>query len=79
VEQLGAERPVWVRGRIGATQCPKSIITAESLRLVELYAAWKLNPAAELRAWPARDVDALFVLEQEWRSLQNHGDTQRDD
>ena len=71
-----AEKPVWMRGRVAATQCPKSIISAESVRLLELYAAWKLQAAADLRPWPARDVDALFVLEQEWRYLQNHGESE---
>jgi hypothetical protein len=76
VNQIGAEKTVWVRGSVSATQCPKSILTPDSLRLLELFAAWKLTPAADLRDWPARDVDGLFVLEQEWRSLQNHGDTE---
>jgi hypothetical protein len=64
-----------VRGRVSATQCPKSIINEESNRFLEMFATWKLQPAADLHRWPARDVDALLLLENEWRSLDKHGES----
>jgi len=49
--------------------CPKSVISGESLALVQEYLAWKLlgvSPGS-LRELPGKTVDAWMVLEVELR------------
>ena len=71
VESLGPSRTVWARGRASTTQCPKSIITAESLAMLEAFAAWRVLGPNPVWPLPAKIADALFVLQNEWRSLQS--------
>jgi hypothetical protein len=55
-----------------AYQCPKSVITAESITAIEEFQAWKLAGMPDLRRYPARVADALTILELEVRSEQRH-------
>src|SRR3954468_5537067 len=52
--------PVWVRGRVGSTECPKSYVTSESLALLEQFYAWKLLGSIDPKTLPARTMDAFF-------------------
>ena len=67
-------RPVWAKGRVFAKQCPKSIITAQSLVWVEEYYAWRLLGRASLTGASARQVDAFCVLEGELKAEERHGE-----
>ncbi len=35
------QKLVWARGRVGAEECPKSLVTPQSLEWVEKFLAWK--------------------------------------
>ena len=59
--------PVWARHGISTQQCPKSLITAESLRLLEEFQIWKRFGCANIWAMPARTVEAISVVEDQWR------------
>jgi hypothetical protein len=64
-ERRSAKRIVWARGRASTEECPKSLITAESIELLERFLASK--------AWgwkdpTAREADAFLALEQELRA-----------
>ncbi len=48
------------------TQCPKSLITAESLRLLELYRVWKRLGKGCTMSLEAKSVEAIELLEDEW-------------
>ncbi len=48
------------------TQCPKSLITAESLHFLEVYRIWKRLDKSCTMSLPARTVEAIELLEQEW-------------
>ncbi len=52
-------------------ECPRTAITAESLRLMETYQAWKTLGGGDTRRLPAREVDALITLEAEMRAERN--------
>jgi len=68
-------RVVWVRNGAVAERCPKSLITGESLALIEAYCAWKLNGGGDYRDMSAREVEAFWVLEQELRKeMERRGD-----
>lgn len=74
----GDERPVWVssfaiRGerRVGASECPVSFVSGESVAWVELFAARRILGQDEgLQAWPARQVDALLLLNSELERIE---------
>jgi hypothetical protein len=61
-----AEKPVWSRRDVITTQCPKSLITAESLTLIDEFQIWKRFGCADISAMSARKVEALSILENEW-------------
>jgi len=52
---------------VSTTVCPKSLISAQSLALLEEYFAWKLLGQADFRTLSARQVDAFCILENELR------------
>jgi hypothetical protein len=61
-------RIVWAGGGAMSTDCPVSMITGQSIALLEEYAAWKvLGGGSAPRDLPAKVVDALQVLEVELR------------
>jgi hypothetical protein len=69
IERRGAKRVVWARGPAAAEECPKSLVTAESIELLERFFAsktwgWK-DPTA-------READAFAVLDQELRAEALH-------
>jgi hypothetical protein len=66
-------RPVWARRGVAAARCPKSVITGESLALVEEFLAWKLA-GGDVNMRAAKSVDAFFALEMEWRKETRDGD-----
>jgi len=66
-------RPVWVRKRAATTVCPVSYITPQSLAWIERFSVWKLMGGAKLESLPARTVEALCVLENEFRKETSDG------
>ena len=58
---------VWVHGKTGVDQCPKSLTTAASAELVERYFVWKASGAGGWGGLSAREADAFQILEEEWR------------
>jgi hypothetical protein len=61
------KRPVWARRNIATTQCPKSIITAESLSMLEQFQIWRSFGSADIWAMNARLVEAFVLLGDELR------------
>lgn len=61
-------RVVWARAGHTLTTCPKSYISAESLRWLELFHVHRHLGTGDAREMPARDVEALCVLENEWNA-----------
>jgi hypothetical protein len=49
------------------TQCPKSLITADSLTFIEEFQVWKRFGCTDISAMHARKVEALSILENEWQ------------
>ncbi len=70
-ERRGAGRLVWVRGRVGAEECPKSLVTAHSVEWLERFLAWKFAGGGALDELEAREADAILTLEREWREAGN--------
>jgi len=67
-EDSGGGRVVWGRRQIAVTRCPKSLITGESLYLLEQFSAWTRCRGSDLQTMPARVVDAIAILENEVRA-----------
>ena len=62
-----ASTAVWARQQVVCDCCPVSYISAESHCLLEEYSAWKLFGHSDFYALPARVVDAIALLETEFR------------
>lgn len=62
--QLTEPRPVWVARSVETENCPKSVVTAQSLLWLEEFAAWRGGyvPNGMLTA---RQIDAFQVLDNE--------------
>lgn len=66
-------RAVWARAGVIACQCPKSIITAQSLSYVEQFRIWKELGGGTPLSIEAKAAEAILVLEQAWRRENEHG------
>ena len=58
---------VWARGNVAVTECPRSLIRAESLEFLERYYAWKISGKKDLTKLSARQAEAFLILENEWK------------
>jgi len=59
--------PVWARGGVSTTECPKSLISADSLVFLEEFNIWKRFGCGDARRMNARVADAIALLEDELR------------
>lgn len=69
-----SRRVVWARGPVAVTKCPKSLITPDSMELLERYSIWKLSGGGDYRKLNARHAEAFLLLEGEWRREAYQGD-----
>jgi hypothetical protein len=68
----GQGSPVWIRGSVVVTSCPKSYVTGQSSTLVEEFFTWKLFGTLNPYELQAKTVDAFCVLEKELIHERNH-------
>ena len=64
-EARGEPRLVWIRKRAQADECPKSMVTGESLALLEEFFVRRRLGIVEGMETAARKVDAFLILRQE--------------
>jgi hypothetical protein len=64
-EERGEPRLVWARKRARAEECPKSLVTGESLSLVEEFFIRRRLGMADTLKMAARKVDAFVILRGE--------------
>jgi hypothetical protein len=57
--------PVWARKHVLLTTCPKSFVTAESIRLLEDFSFWRRFGRTDTGELTARQAEAFILLEQE--------------
>ena len=62
---MARNTPVWARGGVSTTQCPKSLISAESLVFLEEFNIWKRFGCGDAQRMNARVADAIALLEDE--------------
>ncbi len=65
-------RAVWARGRLITKQCPKSMISADSLRFLEVFQVWKQLGGGCVLEMDARSAEAILILEKEWLAEQKN-------
>jgi len=56
---------VWARRQVATEECPKSLITAESLGWLEAFYAWKRLGGPPVEEMSARQVQAFLLLDRE--------------
>jgi len=69
-----SKRPVWARRGVVAMACPKSIISARSLEMLERFGYWKAAGGGSLLQEEAKVADAILFLNEEWRKEQDSGE-----
>jgi hypothetical protein len=69
-------RPVWARAGLFSSQCPKSVITAQSLYFIEQFGFWKQCGGTSLWSLEAKSAEAVLVLEQASRMENESGEIQ---
>jgi hypothetical protein len=67
---------VWGRHGAHAQECPKSLITAESLTLIEEFLAGRRLGMQNGLDMDARKTDAFLILQEEMEREQRNGTTQ---
>lgn len=65
-------RVIWAAKGTAVNACPKSVITSDSLAAIEQFAALKVIGSKISENVPAKSLDALLVLETEWRQGDDH-------
>jgi hypothetical protein len=60
----GPAHPVFTRRQTVAFRCPKSIITAQSLKFIEQFLYWR-RCGGDLWSLDAKSVDAILALHDE--------------
>lgn len=58
-------RPVWARGDVFTTECPKSYVSEQSRRWIDMFVASKRFGGFDALQMDARCADAFVVLEAE--------------
>jgi len=56
---------VWARGRVSTDECPKSLITAQSIGWVEEFLVWKHLGLALSFEVNVRQAQAFLILEEQ--------------
>jgi hypothetical protein len=64
-EQRGEERIVWGRKQTHSVECPKSLVTGESLALMEEFFVRRRLGIEDSIDMEARKVDAFLILRDE--------------
>ena len=75
--ERGEPRVVWGRKQVTADQCPKSLMSGESLALVEEFFVRRRLGIGETLEQEARKVDAFVILREQMEREEGDGTTQR--
>jgi hypothetical protein len=67
-DERGPRRPVWVRGRRVTEECPKSLITTDSVEAIEKFLVWTFSGRRGGEEFTAREIDAFVLLDAEYRA-----------
>jgi hypothetical protein len=76
VEKRGAARIVWGRKRMHVDECPKSLVTGESLSLLEEFFVRRRLGIPDSLDLEARKVEAFLILRDLMEKEQRSGTTQ---
>ena len=61
----GPEKIVWMRAGARVTECPRSLISPDSIAWLESYQAGRTFGFGDIKNLPARTIDAFSILEME--------------
>lgn len=75
-DQRGEPRIVWGRKRTQTEECPKSLVTGESLALLEEFFVRRRLGMHDSLELEARKVDAFLILRDEMEREERDGEAQ---
>lgn len=73
VDLAACSRPVWARGDVEVSMCPRSFISGESEALLEEFWVRRRWGATGFGELTARQADAFAILEKLAREEAKHG------
>jgi len=76
-EKSAKPNPVWARRGVFSLQCPKSVITAYSMYLLDVFQWWKQLGGGDIWSFDAKVADAMILLESAWREEKKNGEEQQ--
>ncbi len=65
---------MWARSGVISLHCPKSVITAQSLYLIEQFRFWKQLGGANPESMSAKTAEAIAALDEAWGVENQHGE-----
>jgi hypothetical protein len=57
--------------------CPKSIVSAQSLTMLERFGYWKASGGGSLMNEDAKMADAILFLNEQWIEEQSSGEVKK--
>lgn len=72
--ELGPVVVVWGRNGCVVRECPRSVISADSLSWLEEYHIWRMCPTTPLTHLEARKAEAFLIIEAERRKEIGNGE-----
>jgi hypothetical protein len=57
--------------------CPKSIISAQSLEMLERFSCWKAAGGGSLMSEEAKVADAVLFLNEQWKKELDDGEIEK--
>lgn len=73
MEERGDPRIVWLRGGVASEECPVSSITPQSLYYLERFSIRQTFGIGCIDELPAKEVEALMILEAQWKAEAENG------
>ena len=64
---------MWARGEVISMQCPKSVVTSQSLDYLEKFRLWITAGGGALWDIDAKCADAILLLNEEWHKETENG------
>jgi len=74
-DKRGEPRIVWGRAQVHTDECPKSLITGDSLALLDEYFVSRALNFDLTNESPARTVDAFLILREQTEREERNGST----
>ena len=78
-EPVSSNRVIWTRNGVFTHQCPKSIISSQSLMFIEHFRYWKRFGGGAPWQMDSKTAEALLLLDQLFKAEEHYGEQEGKD